>query len=320
LRSRQGASKEPRMAGETPSFATRLGWRLEALAFDVFSGVLRLFPVDAVSAMGGWLLRTLGPLTGEHWIADLNLRLAFPEMGDAERRRILRGQWDNLGRTAFEFAIMDRIAREPGRVEAAGVEAVLELLRRGRPIVMFSGHFANWEAIPAAAARIGLKLRISYRRANNPLMDRRIVEGRLKSGIHLFAPKGKEGNRELIGALKRGEVLGFLNDQRDSAGVEAPFFGRLVRTAPGPVRLALSNDAVLAPVAVERLKGARFVARVYEPFELERTGDRARDIQAGVARVNAFMEARIREAPEQWLWAHRRWPVEVYAQLKRRPA
>jgi KDO2-lipid IV(A) lauroyltransferase len=306
------------MAGETPSFATRLGWRLETLAYDVFSGLLRLLPVDRVSGIGGWLLRTLGPLTGEHRIADLNLRLAFPEMGEAERRRILNGQWDNLGRTAFEFAIMDRITPQSGRVEAYGGDRVLELAQQGRAIVMFSGHFANWEAMAAAAAQAGLKLRISYRRANNPYMDQRIVEGRLQSGIHLFAPKGKDGNRELIAALKRGEILGFLNDQRDNAGVEAPFFGHMVRTAPGPVRLALSNDAVLVPVAVKRLKGARFVARAYEPFELEKTGDRNRDIQAGVARVNAFMEERIREAPEQWLWAHRRWPVAVYDRLKRK--
>jgi KDO2-lipid IV(A) lauroyltransferase len=305
------------MAGETPSFATRLGWRLEALAYDLFSGLLRLLPVDDVSDLGGWLLRTLGPLTREHRIAELNLRLAFPDMASGERRRILRGQWDNLGRTSFEFAVMDRITPESGRIQAVGGDRVLELARQGRPIVMVSGHFANWEAMAAAAAQAGLKLRISYRRANNPHMDKRIVEGRLQSGIHLFAPKGKDGNRELIAALKRGEILGFLNDQRDNNGVEAPFFGHMVRTAPGPVRLALSNDAVLVPVSVRRVGGARFVATAYEPFELERSGDRARDIQTGVARVNAFMEERIREAPEQWLWAHRRWPVEVYDRLKR---
>jgi KDO2-lipid IV(A) lauroyltransferase len=307
------------MAGETPSFATRLGWRLESLAYDAFSGLLRLLPVDTVSAMGGWLLRTLGPLTGEHRIAELNLRLAFPEMAEDERRRILKCQWDNLGRTAFEFAILDKITPQSGRVDAVGGDRVLELARQGRAIVMVSGHFANWEAMAAAAAQAGLKLRISYRRANNPHMDKRIVDGRLKSGIHLFAPKGKDGNRELIAALKRGEILGFLNDQRDNSGVEAPFFGHMVRTAPGPVRLALSNDAVLVPVGVKRLNGARFVSEAYAPIELERTGDRAGDIQAGVAKLNAFMEERIREAPEQWLWAHRRWPVAVYEELKRKP-
>jgi KDO2-lipid IV(A) lauroyltransferase len=149
-------------------------------------------------------------------------------------------------------------------------------------------------------------------------MDRRIVEGRLQSGVHLFAPKGKDGTRELIEALKAGEILGFLNYQRVNRGVEAPFFGSMVRTAPGPVRLALSNDAVVVPVAVRRLPGVRFEAEAFPPMELERTGDRTADLAAGVARINAFMEAQIRRRPEQWLWSHRRWPVEVYAKAKGR--
>jgi Kdo2-lipid IVA lauroyltransferase/acyltransferase len=306
------------MAGETPSFATRLGWRLETLAYDAFSSVLKALPVETVSAIGGALLRTLGPLTGEHRIADLNLRLAFPEMPEGERRRVLKAHWDNFGRTAFEFAIMDRITPQNGRVEAFDGATAAEISGQGRPVILFSGHFANWEVMVGAAAAAGLKTRISYRRANNPYMDRRIVEGRERSGVALFAAKGLDGNRELITALKRGEILGVLYDQRDNAGAEAPFFGHMVRTAAGPVRLALTNNGVLVPVWIRRTKGARFVCRSYPPIELDRTGNRARDIEAGLTKVNAFIEARIREAPEQWLWAHRRWPVEVYDQLKRK--
>ena len=301
-----------RVTGDTTSLAGRLGWRLEALAYDTFVWALRLLPVDAISAMGGALMRTLGPLLREHRIADLNLRLAFPEMPQAERRRVLKGHWDNFGRTAFEFAVMDRITPATGRVEAFDPGPALEMIRQGRPVVLFTGHFANWEALPSAASAGGLSLRISYRRANNPHMDKRIVEGRKRMGVHLFAAKGKDGNRELIQALKNGEMLAILWDQRDSAGVEAPFFGHQVRTASGPVRLALAHDGVLIGIGMRRLEGARFTSRSYAPIELERTGDRTRDIQAGIAKVNAFMEARIREAPEQWLWAHRRWPVEVY--------
>lgn len=306
------------MAGDRPSLASRLGWRIEALAYDTFVGALRLLPVDAVSAMGGALMRALGPLLREHRIADLNLRMAFPDMPAAERHRVLDGHWDNFGRTAFEFSVMDRITPATGRVEAFDPGPALELIRQGRPVILFAGHFANWEALASAASAGGIPMRISYRRANNPHMDKRIIEGRARMGVHLFAAKGKDGNRELIQALKNGETLAILWDQRDSTGVEAPFFGCQVRTASGPIRLALAHDGVLIGIGMRRLKGARFTSKSYEPIELERTGDRTRDIEAGVARVNAFIEARIREAPEQWLWAHRRWPVEVYEQLKRK--
>ena len=182
---------------------------------------------------------------------------------------------------------------------------------------MFTGHFANWEALSSAASAGGIPMRISYRRANNPYMDERIVKNREGMGVHTYAAKG-DGNRELIKALKQGETLAILWDQRDNAGVEAPFFGHMVRTASGPVRLALAHNGVLIGVGMRRLKGANFTSKAYEPIELERTGNRQRDIELGVAQVNAWVEARIREAPEQWLWAHRRWPVEVYGELKRK--
>ena len=64
-------------------------------------------------------------------------------------------------------------------------------------------------------------------------------------------------------------------------------------------------------------KGARFRAVVHEPIVLQKTGDRAADLEAGVRQVNAFMEARIRERPEEWFWVHKRWANEVYEELAR---
>ncbi|WP_286774492.1 hypothetical protein, partial [Sphingomonas sp. 66-10] len=77
----------------------------------------------------------------------------------------------------------------------------------------------------------------------------------------------------------------------------------------------LRFGTVLQPMSVQRLKGATFRAVVHDPIEVPNTGDRSADIKAGVDAVNAFMEARIRERPEEWFWVHRRFPNEVYAAL-----
>jgi KDO2-lipid IV(A) lauroyltransferase len=65
-------------------------------------------------------------------------------------------------------------------------------------------------------------------------------------------------------------------------------------------------------MSVQRTRGARFRVVVHPPLEFARTGDRQADIAAGVAAVNAFMEARVRERPEEWFWVHKRWPAEAY--------
>ena len=104
------------MADARPSPGQDLVWRLEALAYDLFLALFRLFPVDAASALGGAILRVVGPRSGAHRTAERNLRLAFPERDAAWRRRILAAQWDNLGRTSAEFAHMDRLLPSSGRV------------------------------------------------------------------------------------------------------------------------------------------------------------------------------------------------------------
>lgn len=299
------------MAKRRASLAQDLIWRIEALGFDAVTGLFRLLPVDWASAFGGWLLKTIGPLNSAHRTAARNLEMAFPEKDEAWRRRVLTAQWENLGRAFAEFPSMDRLLPSTGRVEVVNAERLRQIAANREPVVFISGHFSNWEVMPAAIVASGVQCQITYRATNNPYVDKRIREGRARYGVRLFAPKG-ESARELMEALRDGESVALMNDQKFNAGLPLPFFGHLAHTAPGPTRMALKFGAVLQPMSVQRTKGARFRAVVHEPIRLEQTGDRAADIEAGVRRVNAFVEERIRERPEEWFWVHKRWPNEVY--------
>ena len=296
-------------------WSRRLAWRLEALGYDLFALIFRALPIDTASALGGALLRLVGPLTGTHRTAERNTRLAFRDLPDAERRDLLRRQWDNVGRLFAEFPLTDRLTPASGRVEIVGGERLRALAASGRPAVLISGHFSNWEIMAAVIVHLGVRCQVTYRAANNPHIDRRIIEARRRYGVQLLAPKGGDGSREILTALNRGESVAILNDQKFNGGVAAPFFGHIAHTAPAATRLALKYDADLIPMAVVRTRAARFRVTIYEPIAVPRTGDRTADIAGGVAAVNAFMEARVREHPEQWFWVHKRWPAEAYATL-----
>ena len=290
-------------------------WRAEALGFDLFIGVVRLLGVDAASAFGGWLGRTAGPLSGAHKVAARNLKLAFPDKDEAWRAAMLKAQWDGLGRTFAEFPLMDKILPSTGRVEVVNQQRLFQIAAEKTPVVFVSGHLSNWEVMPAAIVDSGVVCEMTYRAANNPYVDERIKASRFRYGVRLFAPKGGDGARELLEGMKQGKSVALMNDQKFNNGVEGLFFGHPVRTAPGPSRLALRFGTVLQPMSVQRTKGARFRAVVHDPIHLPNTGDRTADIEAGVKLINAFMEERIRERPEEWFWVHRRWPNEVYAAL-----
>jgi KDO2-lipid IV(A) lauroyltransferase len=299
------------MSLDHPTWPERLLWRLEALGFDVVTGVLRLLPVDAASDLGGFLLKTVGPLTGVDRTIRRNLDLAFPDFSQAEKDDIRIANWEQFGRFVAEFTMLDRLTLASGRVEVVGAER-LKAIADGQPTFMISGHFSNFEIMAAAIVGSGVRCQVSYRPANNPYFNDRIIQSRARYGVHSLAPKGSGGTREMIRALGRGESIAMLIDQKFNAGLPTPFFGHTAYSNPGVVRLAQRYGGKVTPMAVQRVKGARFKVTVFEPIVLADTGDAEKDLATGVRQIDAFVEERIRERPSEYFWAHKRWPKAMY--------
>lgn len=309
------AKKKKKKGQRYPRWLLMIGWVLETIAYDLFHLIIRAIPVDWASNFGGWVCVTFGPLTSVQKTVERNLQLAFPDMPEAERRALIRAQWENTGRVFAEFPILDKLTPESGRVEVINGERLEAIRDGGKPVVFASGHFANWEIMPATIVRYGVVCEMTYRAANNPFVDKRIRDSRARYGVKLFAPKGGDGARELLEGMNRGASVALMNDQKFNQGIAVPFFGHMVMTAPGPSRLALRFGTVLQPMSVTRLKGARFKVVVEPPIEVPNTGDRSGDIETGVRRITEWIEARVREHPQDWFWVHKRWPNEAYAAL-----
>ena len=293
---------------ETRAETPRLSHRLEAGGAALAFGALGLLPIDRASALGAAIGRLLGPHLGISKRARINLRRALPELGDAAVEQIIIGMWDNLGRVAAEYPHLReiRVFAPDGRVETRGVEYLDRAMAGGRRMIIFSGHIANWEIAALAAAQYGARVTQIYRAANNPLVDRLIARFRGDRGEYI--PKGAAAARRAFAALYRGEHLTLLADQKLNDGIAVPFFGRPAMTAPALALLALRFDCDVLPARVERLEGAHFRLTVFPPLPLLRSGNPQADVAALTARVNAILEAWIRDRPEQWLWVHRRWP------------
>lgn len=291
------------------AFKAYVTYPLQAVAVGVIYGVFRILPLAVASAIGGWVGRMIGPKLSVTKRAIANLTRTFPEKSEAEISKIVQGMWDNLGRTAGEYphaaSIDTTSASGPVQVERGDI---YERLRdQGGPCIIFSGHFANWELLPASAAQRGLSTVLVYRAANNPMVDWLF---RRRSGLPdaSIAPKGVRGARILFRAMKEGKTLGILVDQKMNDGIAVPFFGRDAMTAPALAELALRYDCPVVPARVVRLKGATFKVIVEEPLIIEKTGDKKHDVAALMAQVNTRMESWVRAHPEQWLWVHNRWP------------
>jgi KDO2-lipid IV(A) lauroyltransferase len=287
----------------------RTGQRIEAalagLAMRLFGALSR----PRASALGGWIARTLGPRLGITRRARRNLVRALPELDRATQDRVLAEMWDNLGRVVGEFPHLKTMdAFTPGAaIQATGLEHVDAALARGKPVIFYSGHFGNWEVAALAAALYGLKLAAIYRAANNPLVDRMMIDLRRDLGADPI-PKGAQGARKILGAIKAGQSLCMLVDQKMNDGIAVPFFGRDAMTAPAIAELALRYECSVLPARVERLPGSRFQVTVFPPHDLPDSGDKAADVLALMTEINRTVEGWIRARPGHWFWLHRRWP------------
>ncbi len=286
---------------------------IEAFTLYVAFVIVRIIPFRAASAMGGALARLIGPCLRVNQTARKNLKQAFPEKSDPEIGIILRGMWDNLGRTTFEYPHLSQFRfREPNEVnvkanvEIVGAEHIAKLRDDGKAGIFFGGHLANWEVSALAVIHHGVPIHLIYRAPNNPHLENVFRHRQLGHGELL--PKGAEGARRAIKLLNDGEHLGMLIDQKMNDGTAVPFFDRDAMTAPALAQFALKYDVPVVPVRIERIKGIQFRITCYPAIPIRKTANRQSDIHAAMTNVNKILESWIRQRPEQWLWVHNRWP------------
>jgi KDO2-lipid IV(A) lauroyltransferase len=289
------------------SMLRRCRYGLETALVYAAYGLCWLLPRKAASGLGGFVAAGLGPRMGVSRVARRNLDLAFPDKSAAEKKRILRGMWDNLGRIAAEYPHLHHMDAE---IDVVGIEHMEAVRDSGRPALLFSGHIANWE-LPAIRQRTGLDLHVVYRKPNNPGVDGLLRYAR-SSGCIGQIEKGSEGAREIVSVLRKGGVIGMLVDQKLNEGLPIPFFGRDAMTAPAIAHFALKFKCPIYPFRVERLSDCKYRITILEALKVANTGNKTRDVTRILTDINALLESWIRATPEQWLWIHRRWPKQIY--------
>lgn len=298
-----------------PGFLQNAVWRIESALYGGYLAACRALGLKRAAGWSGAIARAIGPHTATDRVARVNLQIAFPHRDAQWRDETMTRVWDGIGRSFGEFAhLRDMPVYQDGsRIEVSGAERLDAVAASGKGAVFISGHFANWEVMAMAIVQRGVDCAITYRAANNPWFDAQVKRVRRSYGVDTLTPKaGPKGARALLDHLKSGRSVALMNDQKFNKGVAAQFFGHEAMTAPGPARLAIRAGVPLIPMSAVRLPDSRFRVTVHPPIPVDPEAGRTDAVQDAVARINAFLEERIREAPEDWFWVHRRFDKAVY--------
>jgi len=300
---------------EKPASGTgERGWLRTYIEFAVAWVILKgagLLPRPA-AIKAGQMVGLLARLLLQHLrhTAEVNLRLAFPDLDRRERRRILRGVFRNLGRLLGEVSQFPRLNREniSQVVVYEGLEHFLAAEARGRGVILLTGHIGAWELSVYAHSIYGHPMSFLARRVDNPLVERLAESYRARYGNRSIDKRGSV--REVLKTLKAGGVVGILGDLNTSReeGVFCDFFGTPACSTAGVAALALRTGAVALPGYIVWDEAARIHRLCFEPpIETISTGNQKEDVVANTARYVKTLENIIRRYPDQWLWIHRRW-------------
>jgi KDO2-lipid IV(A) lauroyltransferase len=235
-----------------------------------------------------------------------HIAIAFPDWPHARRRQVIHDMFRHLGMSLFEIVWLPKLdARSLARTTAfEGFEAAAEIVRGGRPVILFTAHCGNWEWLAAAIAHAGAPLTALQRERDEGGLSDFILDIRAAAGIKTIDRGSPGAGRDLIHALRRGTFLGFLIDQSIRVeSVNVPFFGRPAPTAIGPARMAIRAGAHAVHMFIERRADGTHLVRCSEPVELRRNDDPV----ALTALMTRAIEEQIRRVPEQWVWMHERW-------------
>lgn len=277
--------------------------RLTDAGFRTILGLARALPYRVRVPVAGWIVsRLVAPLAGWRRRIRDNLALVCPDLPRAEVERLVRAVPDNVGRTMIElYSGEDFLARVRDLpVTGPGAEALAAAHRDGRPVILATGHFGNYDVARAALIARGYRVGALYRPMKNPLFNAHYLAAISAIGTPLF-PRGKPGMAAMVRFLKSGGMLGLLMDQHMRHGAATTFFGHTAFTATSAADLALRYGAEIVPVyGVRRDDGIGFDIVAEAPVPRS-------DPETMTQAINDSLERVARAHMDQWFWIHRRW-------------
>jgi phosphatidylinositol dimannoside acyltransferase len=238
-----------------------------------------------------------------------NLRVALPEAGRSELRRITYQNFRNHAKAYADLMRLPVASVEDLRslMHSTGWENLEAARARGKGVLVVSCHMGSWEV----AAAIWSSTMAPVNLFAEELEPRELYEWyrttRARLGISVL-PLSRAGLRKVLQALEAEEMVVTAID-RDilGTGILVDFFGRPARIPEGPASIALRRGTPLLPVCVYRLPDDTFQAIGYPPIFAEPTGDIRADIKRVTEELVRAMERMIREHPDQWHLPHRIW-------------
>jgi KDO2-lipid IV(A) lauroyltransferase len=243
-------------------------------------------------------------LPGRKRVAEINIRLCFPELSESKVQAMVRETINSTAMIFFEISLAWWASnkRLKAMVSFEGVENIEAARKNNRGIILLGGHYTTLEISGRLLTYYMPDFHPVYKAARNKLFNTIMVNSREKAINPLLENRNM---RKIISTLKKGGSIWYAPDQDfgPENSVFAPFMGVQTSTLLATSRLAKLSGAAVVPFYSARLNNGKYIIRFGKSFENFPSGDDIKD----ASKINSAIEEHVREYPEQYLWLHKRF-------------
>ena len=271
-----------------------------------FFVIFKILGLKLSSIISSNIFILFGPIFRSNKIVFSNLKIAFPDIDENQKKQILKKMWFNYGKIFAEYMFIKDFRHNEkysAKISIENKDIIEKIKKDNEQVIFISGHFNNFELMAMQIEKLGIKLTALYRPLNNPYLNPIMEKIRKKYICKKQVKKGISGTKDLLLDFKDGSSIALMIDQRVSQGIRSNLFNKEALTTTIPAQFIKKFKIRIVPVHVERQRDNDFKIKFFEPVNFSNE----ESIETITFKLNKILEEMIIKNPEQWIWTHNRW-------------
>ena len=284
----------------------KIKYFLQFICVIFFFVIFKILGLKLASIISSNIFILFGPIFRSNKIVFSNLKIAFPNIDENQKKQILKKMWFNYGKIFAEYMFIKDFRHNEkysAKISIENKDIIEKIKKDNEQVIFISGHFNNFELMAMQIEKLGIKLTALYRPLNNPYLNPIMEKIRKKYICKKQVKKGISGTKDLLLDFKDGSSIALMIDQRVSQGIRSNLFNKEALTTTIPAQFIKKFKIRIVPVHVERQRDNDFKIKFFKPVNFSNE----ESIETITFKLNKILEEMIIKSPEQWIWTHNRW-------------
>ena len=284
-----------------------LRYFIEFLFIKLFFLIFKIIGYKNSSNLGAKIGSFIGPFFRSKSVTKKNIQNCLPDLPQEQVDILIKTMWENYGRIFSEYMFIEKFRSKKLEkyLSISGVETLEKIKKNGKPVLFISGHFNNFELMAMQLELNGIKLSAVYRPLNNFFLNRTMEDLRKNFICKNQIKKGLGGVREIIKAFSKNTSVAMMIDQRVTEGEKSILFNKKTYTTTIPAQLVKKYNCPVVPIYIKRRDNLYFDITIEDPIFFNKLDD----IKNITLKLNKWLENKILECPDQWIWTHNKWKL-----------